>query len=209
MRIKEIMNNKADLFNKYIQQLREYNQNDLSQYIDEEGDLSCPSELDEIFDNFFQLLLDSIKEYESLDFLKSVEHKESEEKFWDFITDYCQDFLTFYKEISFFIELDENQFDYCTKTVFQNYILFNDDIEEIEGFTKSEIRKIIKILNTFVEIAIDSRPSKTQFESIVTNVYALHSSQAERVWDLINNNRVELQNKLIMKKLNTILKKLN
>ena len=203
------MNNKADLFNKYIQQLREYNQNDLSQYIDEEGDLSCPSELDEIFDNFFQLLLDSIKEYESLDFLKSVEHKESEEKFWDFITDYCQDFLTFYKEISFFIELDENQFDYCTKTVFQNYILFNDDIEEIEGFTKSEIRKIIKILNTFVEIAIDSRPSKTQFESIVTNVYALHSSQAERVWDLINNNRVELQNKLIMKKLNTILKKLN
>lgn len=204
----EMPDNKIDLLNKYIQQLREYNPNGFAQYIDEEGDISCPDEIGEIFDNLFQLLIDTVKGYKNLDFLKSVEHKVDEEKFWDFITGYCQDFLTFYKGIYFYIALDEKQFIHCTTTVFQNYILFNNEIEGIESFTKSEIRKVIKMLNTFVEIAIGNRSSKTQFQSIVTSTYALNNSQAEIVWDLINNNRVELQNKLIMRKLNIILKNL-
>lgn len=186
-----------------LDELRNYNENDINQFVNDEECFCFPSELKETVEIFLGIIGNMCHEKEINETIESL-FDSNETIFMNALKEYVEGKIKMDNELSFIKELPHESFVSIFEYVFQNHILQHNILEGYQDYSKKEIKIIIKILNTFVKMIIDNTYSKVLFKKLTEEIFELSSEKNEYVWSLINENKRELQYIVLMEKLNKL-----
>ena len=183
-----------------INTLRNYNDEGLEQFINENESLSFPKELTATGKEFTSILRFLSKTLPDSSFLDEY-HNASEDEFWELVKWYVDNRIKTSQELSFVRELSDDCFYEIFDYILKNFILEYNSISKHKDFNEQQIRIMIKALNTFVKMIIGDFYSKKRFSSATDDLFGLSENQINYLWDLINNNKNDLTYIMIMNRL--------
>lgn len=182
-----------------INALRQFNNDGLNQFVSENG-LSIPEELSDEVDKMLDSLKLLAREAEDASFIDKF-FEESEEKFCSCISNYINNRIRTFKELSFIYELTEEEFNNLFEHALKNYVLERNELESYSNFTEEQIKIAIKVVNTSIRLIIDELFSKKSFFMYALDIFEFSENNCSKLWEMINDNKNELRYISIIRKL--------
>ena len=90
------------------------------------------------------------------------------------------------------------------KDAFEKYIIYNDDVAKNKWLKEQDIATLIKLINFCINSVIVKRFSLKDFEHFADIMFGLEKGKIKVLWDIILENKKELQVNYIISKLDEL-----
>lgn len=138
------------------------------------------------------------------------EYYKNIDQFLLWLQEYVDERSKAYIETSFVRKLSYTELQKILSYCFTEYILVINDIEDEKyGLKREQIKILIKLLRTLIEMIIEKNYSRTTSWTISYEMFSWEEDTFECFWEIINQNREVLWRNIVMQKLNNIEGELN
>lgn len=162
-----------------------------------------PSSLDKVFIEFLEKILLLTRETD-IDLLEECDKTENQNLFWETLGALVKQNNIPYEETEEIRNLTHDIYEKCVKDVFEKYIIYNDDVAKNKWLKEQDIVILIKLINFCINSVIVKRYSMKDFVHFADIMFGLESEKIKVLWDIIQENKKELQVNYIISKLDEL-----